>query len=324
MANPPPVPQAALGFVGFVKISTGSKEFGIRATSCDLKLSQAIEKPDVVSGRFDKTVYKLGPKQVEGSIAFPATLETSSTGLTAQLMDDIWSLGVYRGSDGRLDSFTSKVKYAAENASFEFDGCMVNTLKWSVTQQDLVNIDFNVVAKSRTAQTVSSPTYAHRNTRAVTWADVFFNIYLGSGGGGIIEGEWVRSFDITINNNVERFYTCNGLLSPQDVAPKQRDITGTLTIMGRNYHLGIYSDERNQENCFADGYIKFGYEITNQNCRAAFKKKICGVIFEIETMSLRNDLIESTVNYHCLPGGQADELFDAIAETNCETVGATY
>ena len=304
----PSIPYASLGFVGFVQFET-NPTFGVRATSCDLKLSQAIEKPEVVTGKFDRTVYKLGPKEVGGAVAFPAVLETVGGG-TTQIMDKLWELAVFRSEDGRLTDFDAAVKYTASNATFRFEDCMINSFKWSVTQGDLVNVETDIIGRKRNLITLSPPTYDTRNTRAATWADVDITVALSTG--GTMTGEWIRSFESTINNNVERFYTCNGELNPQDIAPKMREITGSMTLMGRNPVMGQFAED-NQNRCNEDNSIRFGYQVTNNLCNATWFKKFCGVVFEIETMSLSNDIVESSINWHALPGGAAGEMFDGDA-----------
>lgn len=309
----PSIPYASLGFVGYVKFKA-NKTFGVRATSCDLKLSQAIEKPEVVTGKFDRTVYKLGPKEVGGSVAFPAVLETVSADDTTQVMDALWELAVYRDSSGRLkDNLYIDVRYAADNSSFTFERCLINSFKWSVTQGDLVNVETDIIGRKRAVSSgIVAPTYATRNTRAATWADVNITVEFG---GDSITGEWIRSFEATINNNVERFYTCNGELNPQDIAAKMREITGTMTLMGRNAPLGIFTAGTtngggNESRCNENNYLRFGYQVANNICNATWFKKFCGVVYEIETMSLSNDIVESSINWHALPGGAAGELFD--------------
>ena len=61
-------PPAYMGYVGFVNIGG----YIVRATSADISLKQDITKPDVVDGRIDRTVYRLGPQEVGGTVAFPA------------------------------------------------------------------------------------------------------------------------------------------------------------------------------------------------------------------------------------------------------------
>ena len=73
-------PPAFMGYVGFVKFDTSL----VRATSCDIKLSQEITKPDVVDSRFDRTVYQLGPQIVEGAVEFPAIYDSGVVGDSTQ------------------------------------------------------------------------------------------------------------------------------------------------------------------------------------------------------------------------------------------------
>ena len=98
-----------------------------------------------------------------------------------------------------------------------------------------------------------------------------------------------------------RFYTLNGLLTPQDVAPTKRDITGTLEIMGRHPQLG-QTALTNDQRCHEDNNITFGYTIATEVCRADWRIKLPGIVFRIEEMSLTNELFVTTVNWISLPG----------------------
>lgn len=306
-----PIPPAYMGYIGYVRISSGM-DYGIRCTSCELKLSQTIEKQDVVSSRFDKTVYRLGPKEIGGTIAFPAVMDPGLGGVgSTDVVARLWLAAIQRNNDGRMVNVLEpvKVKYTSDNATFNFHNCKVNTFKFSVAQSDVINIETEVFGTSREylgsggGYLTDAELGGERNARAMTWNDVYLEVVFE---GGSFTGEYVRTFECNINNNLDRFYTLNGCLSPQDIAPKLRDITGSLVVMGR--HPGLGQDaEDNQERCFADHTLHFGYYVSG--CSAQWGVKLPGVVYEIETMGLKNDLMESTVNWHSLPGGRASETF---------------
>ena len=313
-----PYPPAYMGFVGFVKFITTnpSNVFTVRASSADVKLTQTVDKPDLISGKYDRTVYKLGPKEVGGGVSFPAIMENAtdaSSGTTAAV-PALWRKAILRIAGGRLDQMDLAVKYTSDNAFFKFTNCIVNSFEFSVTQGDLVNINLDLMGVQRIALVpinsignglTEEPRYNTRNARAVTWNDSLIQITNDDGilgTSGSITGEWLRAFTATVNNNAERFYTLNGKLFPQDVQAKQRDISGTMTVMGRNPVLGLVS-ETNQDRCNEVSNIKFGYQLTI-GCQACFLVELPGCVFQIEEMSLTNDLLESTVNWHSLPGGK--------------------
>jgi len=298
-----PYPPAYMGYIGFVKIA----DRGLRATSCELKLTQAIEKPEVVSSKFDYTVYKLGPKEVGGTIGFPAVLETGGAAST-YLIPFLWGRAITRTQEGYLVPFVSQVKYTSDNAGFTFNNCVINTLRFTVAHGELVNMEIDVIGTDR-EQFINSHstflTFAQRNARAVTWNDVILVVQASVGGS--MNGTWIRNFECNVNNNVERFYTMNRKLAPQDIAPKLREITGTMTVMGRNTVVAELA-LANENRCYETSNIVFGYNIFGI-CNTNWGVRLEGCVFEIEQMSLRNDLMESTINWHCLPGGDSTEDF---------------
>ena len=95
----PTIPQqdgmaawANMGYVGFVLLDSPSLSVLIgasaqpqmlRVTDFGMSLSQAIEKPDVIDGRIDRTTYRLGPKIVEGTMSMPLYADTLERGQTA-------------------------------------------------------------------------------------------------------------------------------------------------------------------------------------------------------------------------------------------------
>ena len=306
------IPPAYMGYIGYVRITSGTT-FGIRCTSCDLALSQAIEKPEVVSSRFDYTVYRLGPKEVGGTIAFPAVMDPSGGGAgSVDVVPVIWLATIQRNNDGRMQNVLTpvKVKYTSDNATFNFHNCKVNSFTFTATHSEMVTIDLDIFGTRREylgsggGYLSDAELGGERNARALTWNDVYTKITLDDG--SYFTGEYIRSFTFTVNNNLERFYTLNGCLNPQDIAAKLRSMEGTLDIMGRHPELG-YNAEQNEARCYANGSVHFGYYVST--CAANWGALIPGVVYEIETMGLSNDLMQSTVNFHALPGGISTETF---------------
>ena len=285
---------ASLGYVGYAKFAL--IPYPVRVTSADLKLTQTITKPDIIDGKTDKTVYQLGPKEIGGGLAFPAVHEDSS-GVVAK----IWDLALQRDADGRLQKDDINIRYA-NGVAFEYKNCIINTMELSVAQSDVFNISIDVVGTSRLAGSTAEPSYTFRNTRIVTWNDIDFSIASSSFN---IVGSETRNFTLTINNNAERYYTFNGLLTPQDIAPRKRDIDGTMTIMGRNIGLADWALS-NQTRCHEDSIIHFGYTLSGLSsatgCAGSWLLELPGAVFEIEELALTNDLFETTINYHILPG----------------------
>lgn len=286
-------PPAYIGYVGWVKIDNDL----IRATSADVSLKQEILKPDVVDGFIDRSVYQIGPQEIDGSISFPA-LYSASQGVA----ENTWGKAISRLANGTLADFDVQIKYAVSDgmnvSNFNYTRCQVNTWQFAVTQSDVVNLTIDVMGLTRIDGTpgISSGD----TTRIVTWADVDVAFTGGGNNPFTLLQRQVRGFEVNVNNNLERFYTLNNELYAQAIAPTKRDVTGNIVIMGRHPGLGINA-ELNEDEATASGGLTFGYHsVTGGD---SFSKVIPNLVYQIEEMSLTNDLFETTVNWHALPGG---------------------
>ena len=331
-------PRAFMGFVGFVKINKGAvnpnavgadlidhEAYTIRATSADINLTQEISKPEVVDSRYDRSVYQLGPKLVDGSVSFPVVYEIPAE-QERTLFEILYRYAVTRDDFGELSPFSMDVRYdPSGNADFTYVGCVVNTWKFSVAQSDVVTCDFDVVGVDREPATIGPPgrsdtictprgdtTSTFGATRIVTWNDARVEL----SGGRILSpigGQYIRTFECNITNDVERFYSMNTVLAPQHIAPRKRDVTGTMTLIGRHPDLSSVA-RTNESHCTESSNILFGYKTTDggEGCSTStFNVTLPNTVFEIETMSLTNDIFESTINWHSLPAagtGSCDPL----------------
>jgi len=347
------LPSAFMGFVGFVRVQEG-QIFGnndgaasiphgsylIRATSADINLSQEITKPDVIDSRYDRSVYQLGPKLVDGSFSFPAVYEVPE-GETLTLFELLYRYAVTRQSNGLLSDFDLNVKYAQSNtidqnneAEFNYIGCIANTWQFSVAQSDVVTCSVDIIGVNREITPALDPptrsddacegsstteTATLGTTRIVTWQDARVELE----GGGIVEpigGQFVRSFEANINNDAERYYTLNTKLFAQAIAPRKREITGNVVLMGRHPQLGTVA-LNNELNCTAYSNVKFGFNTpgTGEGCsESTFNVTMPNCVFEIEEMSLTNDIFETTVNWHSLPSagtGTCDPMLASLGST---------
>jgi len=300
-------PPAYMGFVGFVRYEFPDQSVVVRATSADPRLMQEVSKEDTIDGRFDRSTYRLGPQVVEGSVEYPAIMERQGgVDPTARL---------YRACVGRETSgsrfgqlratnvFNLAVRYTSQFSEFRYRDCLVNTFRFSVAQSDRVMINSGLIGRFREKDTIgpmlrSSPGFP-ANTRVVTWNDAVVEI-IGARGAPDVSGEYVRSFEITYNNNAERYYTLNRLLSPQDIAVRKRDIDGRFVLLGRHEELGEHA-RTNEDRCFEESVVRFGYQLTRDQCNSTFLVKVPNCVFRIEEMSLTNDVFETTIQFHSLP-----------------------
>ena len=300
-------PPAFMGYVGFVRFEFPGEQVIVRANSADIRLDQDITKPEVIDGRWDKSVYQLGPKIVEGSINFPSIAERSGrVDPTARLYIATVGRETTGGRFGRIKNqnfFNLGVKYTTQFASFRYKDCIIDSFNWSAAQSEGVTVNVDLIGRTRepsdvpnlTPSSIGFPT----NSRVITWNDVIVEVQ-GERGAPNVKGDYVRNFDITINNNAERYYTFNGKLFPQDIAARKRDIEGSMVILGRHEGLGEHA-RTNQDRCFESSNIKFGYSLIRDECNAVFLVTMPNIIFRIEELALTNDLFETTINFLALP-----------------------
>ena len=338
MALPHPYynnPPAYMGFVGFLKLRTGNVvgttqadsnyshgEMIVRANSADINLSQDVTKPDVIDSRYDRTVYQLGPKVIEGSFSFPAVYDAQSG---ANIVEALYRYAITRNSSGLLSPFDLDVKYASSNSApnvsdFIYFGNIVNSWTFSVSNEDVVTINVDMIGLTREFnESTIIPAADLTNTRIVTWNDARVEI---SGGRitNTIGGQFVRAFEATVANNAERFYTLNKNLFAQAIAPTKRDITGNITLMGRHQDLANLALS-NESYCSEAVQVKFGFETlaTGEGCESTFGVTLPNCVFQIEEMSLSNELFETRVDWHSLPAAGT-----GIDDPLIANLGATF
>lgn len=305
--------NAYLGFVGWVRF--GSSYF-VRATSADIGVTQTIDKPDVVDGKIDKTVYQLGPVEVGGSVQFPGVYELYP-GTTQSPLVQLWDWAIQRTEGGDFVPANKQdiyIKYV-NGLGFRYTGTVINQYDFNISAEDVLNVTVDVIGVDRRQETNPAlaenlPSYSQRNTRIITWNDV--NVSIGGPGVSVDPAE-IRSFTATVANNVQRIYTLNSSLAPTVVVPTKRDISGSFTLLGRNSSLGLRafgyngdSKTGNETRCTADNTIGFGYSTTidaGNNCSSEWGIEFADcVVFEVEEMAITNEFFETTVNWHALPG----------------------
>jgi hypothetical protein len=333
-------PPAYMGYVGYVQLKPEGEAYTLRVTSADISLKQEVNAPDVIDSRYDRTVYQLGPKEIDGSIAFPAVYDESGG---ADIIRTVYNYAVTRLTpDGSLGQMDIDVRYAPGNtwpnqADFTYTGCVINSWQFSVAQSDMVNITVEVIGEERlepgmetsdntfemfnafnfSDTTTSDGSYtAQENTRVITWNDARIEITPGRGDTATISGEFVRTFEANINNNAERFYTLNGQLFPQAIAPTKRDVNGNVGIMGRHIALAALARD-NQWYSFEESTIAFGFVPTVNTAsdstgqiQPVFGVLLPNIVFKIEEMALTNDLFETTMNWICMPAAGTFTEFD--------------
>lgn len=314
---------ATMGYIGFVKLGTSV----IRATSCDIKTTQEISYPEVIDGRADTTVYQLGPKITGGTVAFPlvhdtragsCVSETATPDLTDSLVGHLWAMAAKRDNTGRLQTFNTFVRYT-DSLSYQYPSCYVNNLTFTITQSDAIQVSTEVWGGATGGTDDRQPGSSDPNNslnqinylspaRIATWQDAVVALY--GIGTSVVLGRELREFSVTINNNLERFWTLNGLLSTFDIAPKKREISGTVKLIGHNTDLSAYTIT-NDSRYTSEAQIAFGFKIGSTAAAPPYwATGLNGCVFEIEEVQLATGLFETTTKYR--------------ATGSCNAPGAIY
>lgn len=312
MANIINNPYAHMGYVGSVQMRNlpgVNQPIVVRVTSADIKASQDITHPELVDGRIDTTVYQIGPLIVGGNLAFPLIHEGAALGAgycsatSDSLAAKMWEIAAKRDELGRLANvFDCDVRYT-DNTAFTYPACYINTMQFSITQSESVNITAEVLGGASSSgngriayQGMSNPQFLSP-ARIVTWNDAQIELY-SDNGVSILNGSELREFTCSINNGLERVYTMNGKLAPQDIVAKKREISGTLKVMGRNAVLSDIA-YTNSTRFTSKAGIAFGYSLGSAQ-KPYWATGLYGVIYKIEEMSLTTGLFETNVSYRAM------------------------
>ncbi len=328
-----PVPNAQMGFVGSVRFSGGNigQEILVRAKSCNIRARQDIKyADDIVDSRIDTTLYSLGPKIVEGNCSFPLVHEGIVNGTTkdcgeaaascsTNLAGRLWRVASERDQIGRLkNQFNIDVRYT-DNTAYRYPNCLINKMGISIVNEQELDINFDVIGGSNSTGEVREALTSERDpvflspARIVTWNDFILNIFVREEG-LFIPGSYIREFNVEVDNDVARFFTLNGRLSPQDITARKRKVTGSIKLMGfsaKQFHEFIYN---NQTRYTSQTKIKFGYTLGGSSV-PYWATSLWGVLFQIEEVAISNSLIETTIPFRAL--GDCENDYEAIELGGC-------
>ena len=258
------------------------------------------------------------------------------SGPAGRLVNLIWCWSTGRDKEGRMaHSSNLDVRYA-NHAAFSYDTCVVNELTLRAAEQDLVTVDIDMMGRARSSfgeggqvatgepniQDYLSP------ARVLTWNDVTVT---GIGGCSSMEpGEvffysnTIRNWELRVANGLDRFFTFNGSLFPADINAGVRDVTGSIELMGLSNALRAHTsgDSPNQglQSHFTEkNELRFAFYIGEETYQGngaftsrdwidadnpvgtpIFSRRLMAVIYEIEEMTLSNDLFTTSINYHAL------------------------
>lgn len=326
------------GFSGFVvyesNIQGSISKYLIRAESCSLKGSQEVTPIEDIDGSVDMTRYRLQPFRAEGDIKFPLDAAPGNMGYEA--FARLYSDAVERSKDGRLKtrevpgSRNVLIRYNSE-LSYRFLDVAVNKMTLECSAENPLNISASLVARGRegpfngTAAQVGNgldevaPSSGRTNAapvRVVTYNDVSIDVESAplSGGGIVVNTPpsitrlpLIRSFSVTIDNKVQAVHTLSGTLAAYDLVAAKRSITGQIAFYGRNRDIADYAlfNEIGQTSrCNLSFNVRFG-NVT----KTLFKLR--GVVFKLEQMDIRNQTLESTMDFMAF--GDQEFNYEAIS-----------
>jgi hypothetical protein len=328
------IPPAQMGFVGFVQfeiarpaglIASGNNLYVVRAKSCDLNLKQAMTKQNTISGLFDRMVYQPQPELIEGNVEYCVSMADAADKRDPTPL--LWDLAANRNYWDKLDTFSVAVKYAQLYSGFRYIDCVANTFSFSVKEQGFISVNVGLMAYDREetnfgTRAITVGILNNSNVhigRLANWKDAIVNLYAPE---FTVSGDYIRSFQVSLANNCERYFTGSGprLLKVLDISPKPREIEGSVTIMGRHQYLAAHAANA-YRHCREMGAVEFGYDIDCLACetnvclgeRASFRGRIPNVVYLIEELQLTGDVFETVIKFNSLP---ADSLLTTYSRTS--------
>ena len=317
-----PSPFAEMGFPGFVQFDVPASQslftnrniFQVRANSCNLNLSQDIDRPlQAKSPGYpfsypyqDRVVYTIKPEVIEGSISFPVVM--SDVLCDQDGIMDLWNLAIQRTTQERLRPFDINIKYTASQQAYKFSKCYLNSFKFSVAQGGPINVNVDVYGSKRDKQLDNIHRKPATNSRIATWADAVVEL---EGPWGTVDGKFVRDFNASVSNGCERFYAAGGTgFKVRDITPKLRDIDGSIKVIGKQLECATLADyaKNNPSNCSSRSSLVFGYDIlcssTPQGCQHTnreFRITLPNIVVTPEEVQLTNEIFETEFKWYCLP-----------------------
>jgi len=309
------------GFAGAVSYQAQGIHYMVRAESCDINAKQEINALPDVDGAIDHTRYWLSPFAIDGNLTFP--LDSAQDSDSFAVFERFYTDAVLRKADGNLQTRSENRKLHVRyypGYSYTYLDMAIDSFGLSVSQGDVLKATVGMKGRGRqNMETGDQPNFDATEdlapVRAIQFNDIEIMISPSEGiegKGGMTEdiiSKVVRSFDMTINNNTEYVYTLSSALTPYDIIAKKREITGSIQFAGVQEHLAAWAathETRAQSAVDLTLRVKFGPSTTID----LFKLR--GVVFQIETVSITNDLVETVMNYRAY--GHQGFNFEAISK----------
>jgi len=280
---PVPTKPASMGYIGSVVI------FGtaVRAMSSSLKATQRIEHPDVVDNRIDRTLYQLGPVEVEGDITIPVV----KSGESQSFLENVWNWATLRNAvSGELVKNGPVILNWSYDMGRTFNGCRVNRMTMRATAGERVEATMTFMGTTITDGIAPSDPIDYSPARVLTWDDVTIS-------GSDIDSCVVKEFNIEINNNCVRNYTfCRETgLYASSISTGKRHVNGSIQFQGKSQVERLA--ETNPTRSTSTETLSFDF--------GGFAKTFNHVIYEYQTIDINVGVITSTVNWYA-HGGKTD------------------
>ena len=287
----PPTP-GRMGYIGSISI------FGrvVRALSSSLKGKQTISHPDVIDNRIDRTLYQLGPVEVDGDVVIPVVKTSAGN----SFLQYVWGLGVARDANtGELIHNGDVILQYGFQQERTFHSCRVNTMEMRATAGDRVEATLNFMGTTMEDSGTSPGMLDLSPARVLVWNDVTITAM----GTCTFDSCIVREFNFTINNNCSRNYTfCPGVgLFASNISTGKRQINGTLGFQGFAA-TDIPGAEQNVNRFTSTDTLAFDF--------GGFTRTFRHIIYEFQAIDTNVGLITSTVNWYSHGGTGGEPAID--------------
>lgn len=326
--NPAPVFSGYSGFVVYEAALQGANsKYLIRADSCSLKGTQEIDPINDIDGSIDMTRYALKPFMAQGDVKF--NLDSAPGSMGYEAFARIYADTVERDKDGRLKTrFPSGsrnvlIRYSSVLA-YRFLDVAIKSMAIECSAEQPLSITASMMARGREGPfdgKISSvgngldeiaPSSGNANVapvRVVTYNDVSIDVESSTVSGVVVNTPpstlrlpLIRSFNVTIDNNLQAVHTLSGTLAAYDLVAGKRSIKGSINFYGRNRQMADYAllnEIAQASRCNLSFNVRFG-NVT----KTLFKLR--GVVFKLEQMDIRNETLESSMEFQAF----GDQLFN--------------
>lgn len=296
---PNPPSPGRMGYIGRVAVFPEKGGKVIRAMSSSLAAKQTISHPDVVDNRIDRTLYQLGPVEVDGDIVLPVVKTSEGNAF----LGFIWGIATTRDLlTGELLNYGDVVLEYSHQQQRTFHQCRVNTLEMRATAGDRVEATLNFMGTTADDFLPSGmPGFSDLSpARVLTWD----NVQVFGTGAVTFDTCIVREFSFTLNNNLSRNYTfCPQLphgLFASNISTGKRFVNGSLGFQG----FAATDQPGAEQNPFkftTTDSLVFNFD--------GFSRTFMNVIYEYQSINIDVGLITSTVNWYAHHGNDGPDDF---------------